>query len=54
MPKKLAVRFSDCVVADSPVIEDYYNSNYSKPVEYSSYGTSIFYDENQDNIKRIF
>ncbi len=49
--EKLAVRFSDCLIADSPVIEDYYNTNYSKAVEYISYGTEIFDNEDSSKIE---
>jgi len=40
--EKWAVRTSHFLIADSPVIRDYYVSNYNKPVFYIPYGTSLF------------
>ena len=40
--EKLAVYFSDCLIADSPVIKDYYLQNYQTAVEFIPYGTSFF------------
>jgi len=40
--EKLAVRFSDRLIADAPLIKGYFNENYDKPVHYIPYGTQIF------------
>ena len=40
--EKLAVKWSHSLIADSPVIEEYYKTNYKKPVSYIPYGTSLF------------
>jgi len=48
--EKLAVKYSDHLIADSPVIEDYYNGNYNKSVNYIPYGTTIFKDEDESKI----
>lgn len=40
--EKWAVSSSHFLIADSPVIKDYYENNYTKPVHYISYGTQLF------------
>jgi len=40
--EKLAVKYSDRVVADSEIIREYYENNYNKPVYFIPYGADIF------------
>jgi len=40
--EKLAVYFSDCLIADSPLIKEYYDEHYNKPVRYIPYGAELF------------
>ena len=49
--EKLAVYFSDHLIADNPVIKNYYTKNYNKLVSYIPYGTIIF--ENKDKTRLI-
>jgi glycosyltransferase involved in cell wall biosynthesis len=49
--EKLAVYFSDYIIADSPVIEDYYKKNYKKPLQYIPYGTTLFSDDDMTKIQ---
>ena len=48
--EKLAVYFSNYLIADSPIIKDYYNKNYSIPIDYIPYGTNLFEKENEQHI----
>ena len=48
--EKLAVYFSDYLIADSPIINDYYDEHYKKPVEYIPYGAVLFSGE---DVKKI-
>jgi len=49
--EKLAVYFSDYLIADSPLIKEYYDKNYNKPVKYIPYGATIFSNEDVAKIK---
>ena len=49
--EKMAVYFSDYLIADSPLIKDYYDEHYKKPVRYIPYGTSLFINEVVSKIK---
>lgn len=48
--EKLAVYFSDFLIADSPLIKDYYDEHYNKPVEYIPYGAVLFSGENANDL----
>ncbi len=49
--EKLAVYFSDYLIADSPLIKEYYDEHYNKPVKYIPYGATIFSNEDVSKIK---
>lgn len=49
--EKLAVCYSDHLIADNPVINDYYLKYYKKQVSFIPYGTTIF--ENEDKSRLI-
>ena len=49
--EKLAVSFSDYLIADSPLIKDYYDEHYKKPVHYIPYGAEIFSNEDTSKIE---
>lgn len=49
--EKLAVKYSDHLVADSPVIRSYLEKKYEKEVEYISYGAEIFTGENEAHLE---
>jgi len=43
--EKLGVYYSDLLIADSPVIKEYYDKHYNKPTHYIPYGITIFTKE---------
>ncbi|MBS1934595.1 MAG: DUF1972 domain-containing protein, partial [Bacteroidetes bacterium] len=45
--EKLAVRYSDFYVTDSPVIKDYYSTKYKLDTKYIAYGAKIFTTEDE-------
>ncbi len=49
--EKLAVVFSDSLIADSSIIQTYYEENYKKPVFFIPYGASIFSNPNESILK---
>jgi len=51
--EKLAVYFSDGLIADSPLIKEYYDEHYNKPVKYIPYGATLFSNENVSKIKSL-
>jgi glycosyltransferase involved in cell wall biosynthesis len=49
--EKLAVCFSDFLIADSPLIKEYYDKHYEKPVQYIPYGVTIFSNEDVSKLE---
>ncbi|HEX9511849.1 MAG TPA: DUF1972 domain-containing protein [Puia sp.] len=49
--EKLAVRFSDCYIADSPVIQSYFQKKYGIESEYIAYGAELFQDTNEGMLR---
>ncbi|MEA3446149.1 MAG: DUF1972 domain-containing protein [Bacteroidota bacterium] len=49
--EKLAVFFSDALIADSSIIKTYYDKNYTKPVFFIPYGASVFSNADKAKLK---
>jgi len=48
--ERLAVKYSDQLIADSVVIRSYLEKKYEKEIEFISYGAEIFTDENEAHL----
>ncbi|TWR25204.1 glycosyltransferase family 1 protein [Mucilaginibacter pallidiroseus] len=46
--EKLAVKFSDHLIADSPEIQRYLENKYGRPATYIPYGAQVFYNADED------
>ena len=51
LAEKLAIKYSDFIVADSKMIRTYLEEKYSIPAKYIPYGAQIFNHENEDLLK---
>lgn len=49
--EKLAIRYSDYLIADSPGIQNYLNDKYKIPSQYIPYGANIFDNDNIEQLK---
>jgi hypothetical protein len=49
--EKLAVKFSDFYIADSPVIQSYFRKKYGIESEYIAYGAELFQDTDEEQLR---